>query len=116
MLVEDFLLPGAWSYPAINLPKAEQAPQPRPSFNLHNIHSYLGRYCESHMRLYNRAFSLLKPFPPIHTSKMSTFTLPNTSVSVQLCEDLTKEELLEFPAFKVLSLLPHLLTQYLTAI
>ncbi|TVY82047.1 Nudix hydrolase 14-like chloroplastic protein, partial [Lachnellula suecica] len=31
---------------------------------------------------------------------MSTFTIPDTQVSVQLCDDLTKDQLLEFPAFK----------------
>ncbi|TVY33133.1 Nudix hydrolase 14-like protein [Lachnellula subtilissima] len=32
---------------------------------------------------------------------MSTFTLPNTQVTVKLCDDLTREQLLEFPAFKI---------------
>ena len=31
---------------------------------------------------------------------MSTFTLPGTDISVKLTDDLTKEQLLEFPAFK----------------
>lgn len=34
-------------------------------------------------------------------AKMSTFTLPNTEATVSLASDLTKEELLSFPAFKV---------------
>jgi hypothetical protein len=33
---------------------------------------------------------------------MSTFTLPDTDISVELVNDLSKEELLEFPAFKVI--------------
>ncbi|TVY90063.1 Nudix hydrolase 14-like protein [Lachnellula willkommii] len=32
---------------------------------------------------------------------MSTFTLPNTQITVKLCDDLTREQLLEFPAFKI---------------
>jgi hypothetical protein len=33
--------------------------------------------------------------------KMSTFILPETDIPVKLADDLTKEQLLEFPAFKV---------------
>jgi hypothetical protein len=33
--------------------------------------------------------------------KMSTFTLPGSNVAVKLVEELSKEQLLEFPAFKV---------------
>jgi hypothetical protein len=33
---------------------------------------------------------------------MSTFKLPDTEISVKLVNDLSKEELLEFPAFKVI--------------
>jgi hypothetical protein len=39
-----------------------------------------------------------------HTAKiaqMSTFTLPGTGVSVKLVDELTQDQLLEFPAFKV---------------
>jgi len=39
---------------------------------------------------------------------MSTFNLPNSEVSVSLVDDLSQEELLNFPAFKArLSLLTH---------
>ena len=38
--------------------------------------------------------------PPIRLVKMSTFTLKDSSVEVELTEGLTKDELLEFPAFK----------------
>jgi ADP-sugar diphosphatase len=41
---------------------------------------------------------------------MSTFTIPDTEVSVKLVDGLTKEQLLEFPAFKVLPLLLSLTT------
>lgn len=34
-------------------------------------------------------------------AKMSTFTLPESGVPVDLIEGLSKEQLLEFPAFKV---------------
>ena len=34
-------------------------------------------------------------------AKMSTFALQDTSIQVKLTEDLTKDELLRFPAFKV---------------
>jgi cell division septation protein DedD len=40
-------------------------------------------------------------------AKMSTFTLPDTAVTVTLRDDLTKEQLLGFPAFKVTSHLPR---------
>lgn len=33
--------------------------------------------------------------------RMSTFTLPDTNVSVSLVGDLTKDELLQFPGFRV---------------
>ena len=32
---------------------------------------------------------------------MSTFTIPNTQIPVTLTEDLSQEQLLAFPAFKV---------------
>jgi hypothetical protein len=35
---------------------------------------------------------------------MSTFTLPNSNVTVELVEGLSREQLLEFPAFKVCTL------------
>jgi hypothetical protein len=38
---------------------------------------------------------------------MSTFKLPDTDVPVKLIDDLSKEELLEFPGFKV-TILPSL--------
>ena len=34
-------------------------------------------------------------------ARMSTFTLPDSDVSVKLVDDLSKEQLLEFPAFTV---------------
>jgi hypothetical protein len=37
---------------------------------------------------------------------MSTFTIPDTEISVKLVDNLTKEQLLEFPAFKVTP--PHI--------
>jgi len=41
---------------------------------------------------------------------MSTFTLPDTDVSIKLVDGLTQEQLLEFPAFKVS--FPHSLASY----
>jgi hypothetical protein len=41
------------------------------------------------------------PKKPRLTEKMSTFNLPDTEVPVKLVDDLSKEELLEFPGFKV---------------
>jgi hypothetical protein len=45
--------------------------------------------------------TIFSPNLPYQTTKMSTFTLPNTEIPVKLVEDLSKEQLLEFPAFKV---------------
>lgn len=39
------------------------------------------------------------------TYKMSNFTIPSTKISVKLVDGLTKEQLLEFPAFKVTPIL-----------
>jgi hypothetical protein len=49
--------------------------------------------------------------------EMSTVTLPGTEVSIKLVDDLTKEQLLEFPAFKVpLPSQPYPLRSYALAI
>lgn len=37
----------------------------------------------------------------VRMSTMDTFKLPGTDVPVKLVDDLCKEEVLEFPAFKV---------------
>jgi hypothetical protein len=45
--------------------------------------------------------NIFSRFYATKTVKMSTFTLPDTDVSIKLVDGLTKEQLLEFPAFKV---------------
>lgn len=61
------------------------------------------RYITSQMlrrsqRLAGHLISSLNPAP---SATMSSFTLPDTDVPVTLVDDLSKEQLLEFPAFKV---------------
>ena len=41
------------------------------------------------------------PKKPRLTKRMSTFKLPDTEVPVELVDDLSEKELLEFPGFKV---------------
>ena len=54
--------------------------------------------------------NILSRFHITKSSKMSTFTLPDTDVSIKLVDGLTQEQLLEFPAFKVS--FPHSLASY----
>ncbi|PQE05653.1 NUDIX domain-containing protein [Rutstroemia sp. NJR-2017a BBW] len=54
--------------------------------------------------MFRQAQHLLKHFPPSTSiskiSRMSTFTIQESNTAVTLCESITKEELLEFLAFK----------------
>jgi hypothetical protein len=58
-------------------------------------------------RLAGHLISSLNP-PPAAKMSTRTFILPDTNVSVNLVGDISKEQLLELPAFKVNSvILPH---------
>ncbi len=54
-----------------------------------------------HRRSSRLAKSILSLANKPHKAKMESFSLPGTDVSVKLIEDVSKDEVLEFPAFKV---------------